>query len=195
VRPRSAALILAAVGLAMTLAGCGIFGVKGPGLDKGTPSSLDPRCTQPPFELPSFCPLAGIGADTQTFDDSHLYVGKTQVIPGNTNYLQVKVVMGRVVSFLEQFHVAPPLSDREARLVSHGEVPSDGKKLFTKNVAGMCQVTEYRSARLRQQYGKQFSAVLIVLRSADPSNFDKTSVTTANISLGAPHSAAAVTSC
>lgn len=190
-----AAQTLAMAGLALTLAGCGLFGVKGPGLDGPTKSSIDPRCTQPPYELPSFCPLSGIGATTQIFDDSHAYVGHTLVIPGATNYLNVQTTMGRVVAFQEQFHVTPPLSDREARLVAHGEVPFDGRKLFTKNVGGMCQVVEYRSARLRQQYGKQFSAVLIVLHSADPTVFDKTNVTTADISLTAPHTADAVKTC
>lgn len=190
-----AAQTLVVTGLALALAGCGLFGVKGPGLDKPTKSSLDPRCTAPPYELPSFCPLAGIGADTQTFNDSHAYVGHTAVIPGATNYLKIQITMGRIVAFEEQFHVAPPLADREARLVAHGEVPSDGRKLFTKTVGGMCQVVEYRSARLRRQYGKQFSAVLIVLRSADPTVFDKTNVTTADISLTAPHSRDSVKTC
>ncbi len=190
-----AAQTLALAVLALTLAGCGLFGVKGPGLDTPTKSSLDPRCTLPPYELPSFCPLSGIGAELRTFTDSHAYVGSATVIPGNTNYLKVQTTMGRVVAFQEQFHVTPPLSDREARLVAHGEVPFDGRKLFTKTVAGMCQVIEYRSARLRQEYGKPFSAVLIVLRSADPAAFDKTNVTTADISLTAPHSADSIKTC
>jgi hypothetical protein len=181
--------------LALTLTGCGLFGVKGPGLDNPTKNSLDPHCTTPPYELPKTCPLAGIGADTQTFDDSHLYVGSPTVIPGNTNFLAVQTTMGRVVSFEEQFHVTPPLSDHEARQVAHGEVPSDQKKLFIKNVGGMCQVVEYRSARLRRMYGKQFSAVKIVLRSADPTAFDKKNVTMATISLTSPHSRSSIKSC
>ena len=190
-----AAQILATTGLAMMLAGCGFFGVKGPGLDKGTASSLDPHCTTPPYELPASCPLGGIGADTRTFNDSHGYVGSTVVIPGTTNYVQVQTANGRVTSFVEQFHAIPPLNDHEARTVAHGEVPRDGKRLFIKTVGGMCEVVEYRSSRLRQMYGKPFSAVLIALRSGDPAVLDKKNIATATISLTAPHSASSITSC
>lgn len=186
---------LVTTGLALALAGCGLFGVKGAGLDKPTPSSLDPRCTAPPYELPASCPLGGIGADIQTFNDSHLYAGSTVVIPGSTNFLAIKTAVGRVTSFEEQFHADPPLNDHEARLVAHGEVPEDGKKLFIRTVGGMCQVVEYRSALLRKMYGKSFSAVLIVLRSADPTAFDRTNVATAMISLTAPHSRSSIKSC
>lgn len=186
---------VAAIVLAASLSGCGLFGVKGAGLDKGTPSSLDPHCTAPPFELPAGCVLAGIGADTRTFNDSHAFVGSKIVIAGTTNYLDVMTSMGRVISFQEQFHADPPLNDHEARIVAHGEVPYDGKKLFTKKVAGMCEIVEYKSARLRKMYGKAFSAVLLVLRSADPSAFDKTNVSIATISLTAPHSRSSIKSC
>jgi hypothetical protein len=192
---RTPAPTLLATVLALTLAGCGFIGAKGPGLDKPSKSSLDPHCTVPPYELPASCPLGGIGADTLTFNDSHLYAGSTVVIPGSTNFLAIMTDKGRVVSFQEQFHATPPLSDHEARLVAHGEVPSDGRKLFTKTIAGMCQVVEYRSRILGRMYGKNFSAVLIVLRSADPNVFDNTNVATATISLAAPHSAASVKSC
>jgi hypothetical protein len=183
-----------AIGLALSLAGCGFFGVKGPGL-QGTVKNLDPHCNAPPFELPANCPLGGIGADVQTFDNFHAYVGSPTIIPGSTNYLQVKTAQGRVTSFVEQFHASPPFSDREARLVADPEVPYDSKRVFIKQVGGACEVIEYTSARLRRAYGRPFSAVRIVLRSADPNTFDKTNVTTAKISLTAPHSRGSVTSC
>lgn len=186
--------ILATTGLAMAVSGCGFFGVKGPGLDAPQKSSLQAECTTPPYELPPKCPLGGIGAALLTFKDSHLYAGSTLVIAGSTNFLNIKTSQDRVISFQEQFHANPPLSDREARLVADGEVPYDGKRLFLKDLAG-CQAVEYKSARLRKQYGKSFSAVLIVLRSLDKSTFDRTNVATADISLVAPHSAASVTSC
>ena len=186
--------MLATTGLAMALAGCGFFGVKGPGLDAPQKSSLEAECTTPPYELPPKCPLGGIGAELLTFKDSHLYAGSTLVIPGSTNFINIKTSQNRVVSFREQFHANPPLSDREARLVADGEVPYDGKRLFLKDLNG-CQAVEYTSARLRKQYGKSFSAVLIVLRSLDATTFDKTNVATADISLVAPHSAASLTSC
>lgn len=186
--------ILATTGLAMTLAGCALGGVKGPGLEAPNKNSLDAECTSPPYELPPKCPLGGIGADLLTFKDSHLFAGSTLVIPGSTNFLDIKLSQNRVVSFREQFHANPPLSDREARLVADGEVPYDGKRVFLTNPAG-CQAVEYSSARLRKQYGKSFSAVLIVLRSLDKTTFDKMNVATADISLVAPHSAASITSC
>jgi hypothetical protein len=185
---------LAATSLAILLAGCGLFGVKGPGL-QGKADSLDPHCAAPPFELPASCPLGGIGADVATFDNFHAYVGSTNVIPGSTNYLDVKTAAGRVTSFVEQFHPSPPFSDREARLVADPEVPYDGKRAFVKLVGGMCEVIEYTSTRLRQQYGKAFSAVRIVLRSPDPTTFDKKNVSMATVSLTAPHSRASVNTC
>jgi hypothetical protein len=185
---------LAATGLVIALAGCGLFGVKGPGL-QGKAKSLDPNCSAPPYELAANCPLGGIGADVQIFDNFHAYVGSTQVIAGSTNYLNVKTAQGRVTSFVEQFHPSPPFSDREARLVADPEVPYDSKRAFVKTVGGMCEVLEYTSARLRKLYGKAFSAVRIVLQSPDPQNFDKTNVSMATISLTAPHSRASVNSC
>jgi hypothetical protein len=189
-----AAKTLAATGLVVLLAGCGLFGVKGPGL-QGTVTNLDPHCNAPPYELAPSCPLGGIGADVATFNTFHAYVGSTQVIPGSTNYLDVKTAQGRVTSFVEQFHPSPPFSDREARLVADPEVPYDSKRVFVKTVGGMCEVVEYTSARLRKQYGKAFSAVRIVLQSPDPQTFDKADVSMATISLTAPHSRASVTSC
>jgi predicted small lipoprotein YifL len=186
---------LAAAGLAMTLAGCGLFGVKGPGLDGPAKNVLDPHCLTPPYELPAMCPLGGIGADTTIFNASHAYVGSQVVIPGSTNYLAVKIAQGRVTSFEEHFHADPPLSDREARRIAAAEVPSDSKRLWIKNVGTMCQVLEYQSKRLRQMYGRQFSAVLIVLQSADPNVLDKTNVAMARVSLAAPHSRSSVTTC
>jgi len=181
--------------LATTVAGCGFIGVKGAGLDAPNKSSLNPNCTSPPYELPASCPLGGIGADIQTFNDSHLYAGSTVVIPGSTNFLAIMTSMGRVTSFEEHFHANPPLTDHEARVIAHAEVPADGKKLFTKTIAGRCVVLEYRSKVLRTMYGKPFSAALIVLRSDDPSALDQKNITKATISLTAPHSAASVTSC
>ncbi|MGI8801339.1 MAG: hypothetical protein ACR2KV_04080 [Solirubrobacteraceae bacterium] len=185
----------AAAVLATLLSGCGLFGVKGPGLGPVITSSVDAKCTAPPYELPPTCALGGIGAALQIFKDSHAYVGSTTVIPGSTNYVNVQTSMGRVTSFDEQYHADPPLSDHEARFVSRGEVPHDGRKLFIKTVDHKCQVVEYTSKALRKMYGKQFSAVLIVLRSTDPALFDKKAVSMASISLTAPHSAGTITSC
>ena len=179
----------------MTLAGCGLFGVKGPGLDKPPVSVLGKLCTTPPYELPASCPLGGIGADLRTFQDSHLYAGSTTVIPGSTNFLHITTSQGRVVYFQEQFHASPPLNDNEARLVADGEVPYDGKRVFLKTVGNECQIVEYRSKRLRKQYGAKFAGVLIVLRSADPSVLDRKNIATADISLVALHSRASFTSC
>lgn len=186
---------LATAGLAMTLAGCGLFGVKGPGLDGPSKNLLDPHCLTPPFELPANCQLGGIGADTATFNASHAYVGSQTVIPGSTNYLNVKTAQGRVTSFEEHFHADPPLNDREARRIAAAEVPSDAKRLWIKSVGTMCQALEYQSKKLRKMYGKPFSAVLIVLQSADPNAFDKTNVSMARVSLAAPHSSSSVTTC
>jgi hypothetical protein len=194
-RTRAAAQTLGLIGLTMTLAGCGLFGVKGAGLDKPNPSSLDPHCTAPPKELPSACPLGGVGAETLTFNDSHLYAGSTVVIPGSTNFLNIKTTGGRVVAFQEQFHANPPLKDNEARLVADEEVPSDSKRLFVKRIGGSCEVVEYRSRILRKTFGKNQSAVLITLRSADPQVLDKTNVASATIELTSPHSSSAVTTC
>jgi hypothetical protein len=189
------AQILATAGLAMTLAGCGLFGVKGPGLDNPPVSSLGKLCTTPPYELPASCPLGGIGADLTTFKDSHLYAGSTTVIPGSTNFLHITTSAGRVVYFQEQFHANPPLNDNEARLVADGEVPYDGKRVFLKTVGSECQIVEYRSKRLHKQYGTKFAGVLIVLRSADPSVLDRKNIATADISLVTLHSRASFTSC
>jgi len=175
-----AAQILATVGLAMTLAGCGLFGVKGPGLDTPRKSSLGQLCTTPPYELPPSCPLGGIGADLQTFNDSHLYAASTIVIPGSTNFLHITTSMGRVVYFQEQFHANPPLSDNEARLVADGEVPYDGKRVFLKTIRNECELVEYRSRRLHKQYA---------------SAYDRKNIATADISLIAPHSRASFKSC
>jgi hypothetical protein len=192
---KRALLSLAAAGLVITLTGCGLFGVKGPGLDGPSKNVLDPHCLTPPFELPAMCPLGGIGADTTTFNASHAYVGSPVVIPGSTNYLAVKTAQGRVTSFEEHFHADPPLSVREARRIAAAEVPPDSKRLWIKTVGTMCQALEYQSKRLRQMYGKQFSAVLIVLQSADPNVLDTTNVSMARVSLAAPHSSSSVTTC
>jgi hypothetical protein len=67
--------------------------------------------------------------------------------------------------------------------------------VFVKRIGGTCEVVEYRSRILRKTFGRNQSAVLITLRSADPQTFDKTNVASASIELTAPHSSSAVTTC
>jgi hypothetical protein len=190
-----AAQTLALVGLAVTLGGCGLFGVKGPGLGPVVQSPLAPDCQSPPYELPAHCPLVGLGATPVIFDAAHLYVGSTVVIPGTTNYLQVRTTNGHVSGFLEQFHASPPFDEHEAGFVSRAELPGDAKKLFAKTIGGRCQVLEYRSATLSRRLGTRESAGKIVLRSPNADAFDPNNIATATLELTTPHSGSTVTTC
>jgi len=180
-------------GAAMLLQGCGLFGVAGPGLGPIGPQ-INPKCAGIPNQLALTCPLAGIGATEQEFDNAHPYVGSSVVIPGQTNYVSLHDTNGLVSSFVEQFHANPPLIAGEARQETHGEMPPDAKKLFEKTIGTGCQVIEYKSAALKKLFGAQEDGVVVVLHSKTDT-FDQNDVTSATINVATPETRAAATSC
>ncbi len=182
-RPRIRALQMTTLcASALLLQGCGLFGVAGPGLGP-VGKQINPRCAAIPNQLASFCPLAGIGATEQAFEDAHPYVDSSVVIPGQTNYLSVHDMNGLVTSFVEQFHASPPLIAGEARQETHGEMPPDARKIFEKTVATTCAIVEYKSHALLKLFGNAGDAVIVELRSPGQSTFDSTNVTSATINV------------
>jgi hypothetical protein len=187
-----AARVITLCGTAMLLQGCGLFGVAGPGLGPIGPQ-INPKCAGIPNQLASFCPLAGIGATEQEFENAHPYVGSTVVIPGQTNYLDLHDTNGLVSGFTEQFHASPPLIAGEARQESHGEMPPDARKLFEKTIGTTCAVVEYESAALRKLFGVAGEAVLVELQSPASGAYDPNDIATATISLTTRETRAAAT--
>jgi hypothetical protein len=179
-------------GAAMLLQGCGLFGVAGPGLGPIGPQ-INPKCAGIPNQLAAFCPLAGIGATEQEFENAHPYVGSTVLIPGQTNYVDLHDTNGDVTSFVEQYHAKPPLIAGEAREETHGEMPPDAKKLFEKTIGTECQVVMYKSAALKKLFGGN-DAALVVLRSPG-ATFDQRNISTATISVTSPETRAQADSC
>ena len=172
-------------GTALLLGGCGLFGVAGPGLGSIGPQ-LDPKCADIPDQLARTRPLAGIGATEQQFDNAHPYVGSKIVIPGQTNYIDLRATNGLVSGFVEQFHADPPLKAGEARQETHGEMPPDARKIFEKTIGTSCAVVEYKSHALLKLFGAAGDAVLVKLLSPGTDTYDPNDITSATITVTAP---------
>jgi hypothetical protein len=179
-------------GAALLLAGCGIFGVKGPGLGP-IGKQIDPKCAGIPNQLGPHCALAGIGATEQAFDNAHPYVGSAIVIPGQTNYLDLHATNGLVSAFTEQFHASPALIAGEAREETHGEMPPDARKIFEKTIGAGCSIVEYKSHALLKLFGSSGDAVLVELHSPGTGSYDPNNISSATITLTAPVTRAAAT--
>jgi hypothetical protein len=179
-------------GAALLLQGCGLFGVAGPGLGPIGPQ-LDPKCADIPNLLARTCPLAGIGATEQAFNNAHPYVGSKVVIPGQTNYVDLRATNGLVSGFTEQFHATPPLKAGEARQETHGEMPPDARKIFEKTIGTTCAVVEYKSHALLKLFGPSGDAVLVKLLSPGTDAYDPANITLATIAVGAPVTRATAT--
>jgi hypothetical protein len=179
-------------GATLLLSGCGLFGVAGPGLGPPGPQ-LNPKCATIPNQLAAICPLAGIGATEQAFDNAHPYVGSSVVIPGQTNYVDLHDTNGLVSSFVEEYHASPQLIAGEAREETHGEMPPDAKKVFEKTVDATCALVEYTSVRLGKLFGPADDGVMVELHSPGPNNYDPTNVSSATITVVPPVTRAAAT--
>jgi len=190
--PAARALTLG--GTALLLQGCGLFGVAGPGLGPIGPQ-LDPKCAGIPNQLDRTCPLAGIGATEQAFNNAHPYVGSKIVIPGQTNYVNLRATNGLVSGFVEEFQAHPPLVAGEARQETHGEMPPDARKIFEKTIGTTCAVVEYKSHALLKLFGPSGDAVFVVLHSPGVDSYDAKNVTSATITVTAPVTRAAATTC
>jgi hypothetical protein len=191
--PRSTAvrlIILSATAIAVS--GCGLFGVAGPGLGP-VGKQINPKCAGIPNQNPASCPLAGIGATEQEFENAHAYVGSTVVIPGQTNYLDLHDVNGLVSSFVEEYHAIPQITAGEAREETHAEMPYDAKKIFEKTVDATCALIEYKSRALGKVFDPQHDAVLIELHSPGPDNYNPNDVSSATLTVAAPVTRAAAT--
>ncbi|HWH10019.1 MAG TPA: hypothetical protein VG165_02745 [Solirubrobacteraceae bacterium] len=186
-----AARIITFCGAALLLQGCGLFGVAGPGLGP-VGKQINPKCAGIPNQNPPSCPLAGVGATEQNFENAHPYVGSTIVIPGQTNYIDLHDTNGLVSSFVEQYHASPPLIAGEARQETHGEMPPDARKIFEKTIGTGCSVVEYESAALRKVFGVAGEAVLVELKSpATSGGYDPSNIGTATITVTTRESRAA----
>jgi hypothetical protein len=185
--------VITLAGSALLLSGCGLFGVAGPGLGPIGPQ-INPKCAGIPNQLAASCPLAGIGASEQEFENAHPYVGSKVVISGQTNYLQLHDTNGLVSQFTEYYHASPPLMAGEARQETHGEMPPDAVKLFEKTIGTGCAVVMYESASLRKLFGVNGEAVLVELHSPD-GTYDPTNISSATITVTAKESRAAALSC
>jgi hypothetical protein len=179
-------------GTALLLQGCGLFGVAGPGLGPIGPQ-LDPKCAGIPNQLARTCPLAGIGATEQQFNNAHPYVGSKIVIPGQTNYVNLRATNGLVSGFTEEFQAHPPLIAGEARQETHGEMPPDARKIFEKTIGTSCSVVLYKSHALLKLFGAAGDAVLVKLLSPGTDSYDPKNVTSATITVTAPVTRAAAT--
>jgi hypothetical protein len=179
-------------GSAMVLQGCGLFGVAGPGLGPIGPQ-INPKCADIPNQLALTCPLAGIGATEQEFNNAHPYVGSSVQIPGQTNYVDLHATNGLVTGFVEQFHATPPLIAGEARQETHGEMPPDARKIFERTIGTTCAVVEYKSHALLKLFGPSGDAVIVVLHSAGTDTYDPKNVTSATLTVTSPVTRAAAT--
>jgi len=179
-------------GGAMLLSGCGLFGVAGPGLGP-VGSQINPKCAGIPNQNPSTCPLAGIGASEQAFENAHPYVGSTVVIPGQTNYLDLHDTNGLLSSFEEVYHASPPITAGEAREETHGEMPYDAKKVFEKTIAGSCALVEYKSHALAKLFDPEHDAVLIEMHSPTAGTYDPNDIASATITVTTQETRSAAT--
>jgi hypothetical protein len=186
--------VITLCGSALLLQGCGLFGVAGPGLGPIGPQ-INPKCAGIPNQLGKTCPLAGIGASEQEFENAHPYVGSHIVIPGQTNYLQLHDTNNLVSAFTEFFHFSPPLMAGEARQETHGEMPPDAVKLFEKTIGTSCAVVMYESNDLRKLFGVNGEAVLVEFHSPGTDTYDPTDISSATISVTSKETRAAATTC
>jgi len=190
--PAVRALTLSAA--ALLLQGCGLFGVAGPGLGPIGPQ-VDPKCAGIPNQLDRSCPLAGIGATEQEFNNAHPYVGSKIVIPGQTNYVNLRATNGLVTGFVEEFQAHPSYVAGEARQATHGEMPPDARKIFEKTIGTGCAVVEYKSHALLKLFGTAGDAVLVELHSPGTDAYDPMNVTSATITVTAAETRAAANTC